>query len=626
MVSLARRSPRAGPLLGQDAAFIACQKGTDIVLAPADRNWDGSCRSGTAEAGETNLGDAVHLPCRRRHEIARPITQDRAEEGGRVHVDVVPLHSPTRPLTFGSGGPVGSGSLPHSGIARLARSPHSAIAGRFARSTLAAVLMLSAGASVARATPFILIDAANGEVLDQQDATRSWFPASTTKLMTVFVALEAVNAGRLTFNTPLLVSPRAMSMVPSKMGFKPGTQVTLDNALKMLMVQSANDIAVTIAEGVSGSVEAFADEMNATAARLGMPESHWTNPNGLPDARHYSSARDLAVLARSLLQRFPEHADLYDIGAMRLGRRIYPTHNGLLGRYPGADGMKTGFTCAAGFNVVATATRGGKRLIAVVLGAPTATARTIKAATLFNRGFAGRTNAGGSLTSLASIGGEPPDMHDGVCRNRAKATAQYMAEIEDTAIPLTTDYTLAAGSQPERSFLTFGASVAQPVVAPAAIAALPRPVFTPINVFVGPVEGWTGPVAHADNYSGPPATTATAYAPQKAGDTPLPVSDDALPMKRGAAVAKVLRKPAVVARAHGAERTKVAHAANTKAAHAAEPKAAHVTAGTEGEPAEKPAAAKATPAKVKIAKVAPAKPAPHGKPAIKGKPKPAGEE
>ena len=479
----------------------------------------------------------------------------------------------------------------------LARLHRFAVLRGLARATLATLVAGTGAAAMsgaARAAPYILVDAASGAVLDQHDATQPWFPASTTKLMSVYVALDAVASGRLSLNTPLMVSPRALSMAPSKMGFKAGTQVTLDNALKMLMVKSANDIAVTVAEGVSGSVEAFADEMNATAARLGLRESHWTNPNGLPDVRHVSSARDLAILARALLQRFPDQADLYDIGAMRLGTRIFPTHNGLLGRYAGADGMKTGFTCAAGFNVVATASRGGRKLIAVVLGAPSVGARTVRAASLLDRGFAGVANAGGSVTSLASVGGTAPDMHDGVCQNRGKATAQYLAEIDDTAIPLTTDYTLAAGSQPERSFLSFGASVPPPAIAPSAIATLPRPVFTPIDVFVGPMPGWTGPIAHADNYAGPAAGRATAYATQKAGETPLPASEDALPMKRGPA--KAARKPAA------------------KIAHAATPRIP-ANAGGKGADKKKTAAARPTSSVKPIALVKPA----HDKPAPKGK-------
>ena len=185
--------------------------------------------------------------------------------------------------------------------------------------------------------------------------------------MTVYVALDAVRAGRLTMDTPLVVSARAASQAPSKMGFRPGTEVTLDNALKMLMVKSPNDTAVTVAEGVSGSVEAFAAEMNAEAQKIGLHELHFVNPNGLHNPEHYSSARDMAMIARALLRDFPERAGLFDIGELQLGSQIIRNHNGLLGRYPGADGMKTGFTCPAGFNVVATANHYGRRLITVVL-------------------------------------------------------------------------------------------------------------------------------------------------------------------------------------------------------------------------------------------------------------------
>ena len=180
--------------------------------------------------------------------------------------------------------------------------------------------------------------------------------------MTVYVALSAVRDGRLTMDTPLTMSPRAAHAPPSKMGFRPGTLVTLDNALKMLMVKSPNDVAVMIGESISGSVEAFAAEMNAAAAKLGMHESHFVNPNGLHDPEHYSSARDMAILARALIKEFPDHADLFDIGALQFGRQIIRNHNGLIGRYPGADGMKTGFTCPAGWNVVATAQHGGRKL------------------------------------------------------------------------------------------------------------------------------------------------------------------------------------------------------------------------------------------------------------------------
>ena len=156
---------------------------------------------------------------------------------------------------------------------------------------------------------------------------------------------------------------------PTKMGLPVGTQVTVDNALKMLMVKSANDMAVVIAEGVGGSIDGFADMMNANARRLGMTQSNFVNPNGLPADNHVTSARDLGILARALIHEFPDYNFYWHIPSIRYGNRIMHNYNSLLDRYPGADGMKTGFICASGYNVVASATRNGRRLIAIVLGA-----------------------------------------------------------------------------------------------------------------------------------------------------------------------------------------------------------------------------------------------------------------
>ncbi len=347
----------------------------------------------------------------------------------------------------------------------------------------------------ALATPSIVIDVATGQVLEQDQATAVWFPASTTKLMTAYVALDAVRKGRITLDTPLVVSERAAEQAPSKMGFRVGQEVTLRNALVMLMVKSANDIAVTIAEGVSGSVEAFAGDMNRASATIGMKESYWVNPNGLPDDRQVSSARDLALLGRALLVDFPESADLYHIGAFRIGRRIMPTHNGLLRQYAGADGMKTGFTCPAGYNLVASATRGGKRLIAVVLGAPSGAARTIRTASLFDRAFAGAQPLG-LATELPGPGvGPAPDQRDKICLHRGKAHKQYVAEFEDAPIQMVVDPTNRLGQG------SAGGLSPQPAAA-----------YQPIVVHTGRVEGYAGPVAKprdpslavgADDPSGP---------------------------------------------------------------------------------------------------------------------------
>ena len=321
-------------------------------------------------------------------------------------------------------------------------------------------------------------------------------------------------------------------MAPSKMGFRPGSEVTLHNALVMLMVKSANDIAVAIAEGVSGSVEAFADDMNRASAALGMTQSQWANPNGLPDTRQVTSARDLAILGRALYLQFPEHANLFNIGAMQLGKQIIPTHNGLLGRYPGADGMKTGFTCPAGFNLVASATHGGRRLIAVILGAPNPVARTAKAAALLDRGFHA-SSAVASLASLPSSGPTAaPDMRDSVCHHRGAATAQFMAEVEDMAIPV--------GSAATGIPLLDTLGGAQQQINVKDLARLPRPHFTPVAVYVGRAPGYAGPVARARAPGAPVGEQPDLAA--YANDNAEAPGADASPISRAAPDATSLRK------------------------------------------------------------------------------------
>jgi D-alanyl-D-alanine carboxypeptidase len=391
---------------------------------------------------------------------------------------------------------------------------------------IATTLALLAGPAFA--TPALVIDVDSGQVLYERQATANWYPASLTKLMTVYVALSAVRDGRVTRDTPFVMSERAASMAPSKMGFRPGTEVTLDNALKMLMVKSPNDVAVMIAEGVSGSVENFADEMNAAALKLGLKESHFVNPNGLPDDRQVTSARDMAMIGRALYREFPEEASIFGIGALQLGNQYIPTHNGLIGRYPGADGMKTGFTCAAGFNVVASATHGGKRLIAVVLGSPTPRERTAMAITLFERGFsqsgglAGLFGGGGGLglvDALPSAGvGPAPDMHGEICSRRGRATL-LAAEEEDmrAAAP--------AGLVVSRNGATRGLLAAAPAAMdPQAMADMPAPRFDPIPVFVGPKPGWTGPVVAAKPEKFEAPESASAYASPDKQDQSAPAT------------------------------------------------------------------------------------------------------
>jgi D-alanyl-D-alanine carboxypeptidase len=276
------------------------------------------------------------------------------------------------------------------------------------------------GVNRAHAEAKLLLEAATGKVLLAENATYPWYPASVTKLMTTYTTLREVQRGKITLNTLITMTRDAAAQEPSKMGLPVGAKLTIDNALKMMLVKSANDVAVAIAEGVAGSIPKFSDLMNANAARLGMTQSHFVNPNGLPAENHVTSARDLGILARALIREFPQYDYFWHIHAIRYGNRIIHNYNHLLDRYPGADGMKTGFICASGFNLVASATRNGRRLIAVVLGAHSGNGRTLEAAKLLERGFDSTplswlTPSLGTVDALSPVDAQPPDLRDEMC-------------------------------------------------------------------------------------------------------------------------------------------------------------------------------------------------------------------
>jgi D-alanyl-D-alanine carboxypeptidase len=480
---------------------------------------------------------------------------------------------------------------------------------------MAALDCLAAGR--AAAAPSLLVDADSGAVLYEDHATQPWYPASLTKLMTVYVALTAVRDHRLAADAPLLVSARASAMPPSKMGFRPGTLVPLDAALKILMVKSANDVSITVAEGVSGSVEAFAAEMNAAAAALGLQQSHFVNPNGLPDPQHYSSARDLAILARALYQTFPEQAGLFSIGALEINGRIIANHNNLLGRYPGVDGMKTGFTCAAGFNVVASATQGGKKLIAVVLGAPNVALRTIKAAALFDRGFAGIDRPSAALAALPLQGGAPPDEGNAICRNRGRTIAEFNVENEKLIEPLEAANSQAFAS-PQGVALYNSSALSRVSAMATRISLVPPPSFEPVPIRIAGYAGAGETPASNDSEAPPEAVSAYAATKDATGGAPLAPAKDALPLKgrlKPGLHARALEAKAALAHARLKARTQVVSEEGDSKAGAAAPvkgKAAHLHHGATA--AKGHAHAKQTMAKGSSAKGSAAKA--HGGPAV----------
>jgi D-alanyl-D-alanine carboxypeptidase len=341
----------------------------------------------------------------------------------------------------------------------------------------------------------LVIEADSGKVLEAENATVPWYPASVTKLMTAYVTLKAVKDGKITLDTLFTVSPVAASQSPSKMGFRPGTQVTVDNALKMMLVKSANDMAVVLAEGVGGSIDGFSPMMNEAAQKLGMTQTSYVNPNGLPADGQITSARDLAILARAIIHDLPEYEYFVHIPSIRFGRKITQNFNRLIGRYPGADGFKTGFICASGYNLVASATRDGKRLIAVVLGASSGTMRAVRAAQLLDRGFADNGLAWlrpslGTVNNLVPIDASPPNLHDEVCSGKHHKPASD----EDEAGPVASSV-VGGSSSGETGVTFFAAGLQAPLPRPSEwLAASPAPS-EPIPVYTGPTKTGTALIA-----------------------------------------------------------------------------------------------------------------------------------
>jgi len=341
--------------------------------------------------------------------------------------------------------------------------------------------------------PYLVADVATGAVYAHRDALRPWHPASTTKLMTAYVTFRALGKGEISMDSPVVVSQNALNQPASKMGFPVGTVMTIDNALKMILVRSANDIAVALAEAVAGSEPAFIARMNRQASRLGMTRTNFENPHGLPNPRQITTARDLALLASAILREFPEYRPLFKIHAIRHGKRTLRNYNILIDRYRGATGMKTGYIRASGFNIVASASRDGKEVIAVVLGACNGASRAQKAANLLDTGFRARGALSArriSLRNVSSGGGyiAVTKMPRGNCpkpqkKNRKKAKAPAYKTLPNGVIVIaeggksrdTTRLDRRFDMGPPVAVYLGGAKTADGTILGPTLASLPRP-------------------------------------------------------------------------------------------------------------------------------------------------------
>ena len=259
--------------------------------------------------------------------------------------------------------------------------------------------LLASTTNVMAANPHILVNVKTGEILSQSGANDRWHPASLTKLMTVYVTFRAIAANELEEGSPVIISKLASRQPPSKMGYKAGTKIRVDTALKITVVKSANDVSVALAEAVAGNMKKFVARMNKEARRLGLINTHFVNSNGLHSKNQYSSARDMVFLSAQILREFPQYAYLFAAPTLKTGKKSYHSYNLLLERFPGATGMKTGFVCAAGYNMVASAKRDGKFLLAAVMGRASQTDRAVAAAKLLTEGFYEKTSSIGNLYS-----------------------------------------------------------------------------------------------------------------------------------------------------------------------------------------------------------------------------------
>ena len=233
----------------------------------------------------------------------------------------------------------------------------------------------------------IVIDASDGEVLYQRNADSPRYPASISKIMTLYLTFEALASGRIRPNDIVVVSSHAASQAPSKLGLRPGETITVDDAMHAVAVHSANDMAVALAEKIGGSEARFATLMTLRAQELGMTGTHYVNASGLPDPRQISTARDIATLSRAVMRDYPQYYHYFSIRSFDYHGLMMTNHNGMLGRTPGVDGLKTGYIGASGFNLAASAVRDNRRLIVVVLGGSSSAARDAHVADLFDAGF-----------------------------------------------------------------------------------------------------------------------------------------------------------------------------------------------------------------------------------------------
>jgi D-alanyl-D-alanine carboxypeptidase len=301
-------------------------------------------------------------------------------------------------------------------------------AAKLATVVTTALVLVLAGISPAYAAKFssVVVDARTGAIISADDLDGRRYPASLTKMMTLYVLFQDLKAGRLKLSTPLKVSRRAAGMSPSKLGLKPGSTITVEQAIKALVIKSANDAAATVGENLGrGSEAAFAQRMTRVAHSIGMTRSSFKNASGLPNPGQFTTARDMATLGLRLMRDFPQYYPYFRSTSFVFKGRVIRGHNRLVGRFEGTDGIKTGYINASGYNLVTSTKRDGKRVVGVVMGARSSGTRNAHMMTIIARALT-KAKAGNTVAAVAGSA-------KGVINPLAKSKLPEVAEVQQPA-------------------------------------------------------------------------------------------------------------------------------------------------------------------------------------------------
>lgn len=381
--------------------------------------------------------------------------------------------------------------------------------------------------SIATAAKYaaIVMDARTGKILHSENADARRYPASLTKMMTLYLVFEALSQGKIKKSTPVRFSAQAATQPPTKIGVKAGGSISVETAIYSLITRSANDSAMALAELLGGSQQNFARMMTTKARALGMKSTVFRNPHGLPDTGQFTTARDMAMLGIALREHYPQYYGYFSTKSFRYGRTRIANHNKLLGRIKGVDGIKTGYTRASGFNLVSSVSDGNRRLVAVVMGGDSGRSRDARMAKLITAYMPKTSTRGGTLIARADGGGAVSKIAKMILPKRNAPEPEVRpaddeVEVEVASVDSEEEVTMEGaaaqpieerfGAQPKRATRQQQLAPATTEQAYAQPTARPKTVVDPISTASTGGDGWVVQVASSPSQSEAKAALARA--------------------------------------------------------------------------------------------------------------------